>query len=147
MKEKPTQVRFVSRKQYRRIRRKRAGAYLTAIGAACFGIACLTLGGIGMSYFQDATAVVVFFGGLGVLGIWCGRLLWQDARKIERVALLTPQNAKDAPDEKILVRSSDCPSAELPKVLLRPLEAGAEANSEELLRASQGQNLEDVKNG
>lgn len=144
---KATQVRLVSRKQYRRIWRKRVGAYLTAIGAVCFGITCVALGIVLTFRLHDKASGVIFFGGLCMLGIWCGRLLWADAQKIERVALLTPQNAKDAPDEQILVRSSECPSAELTKVLLRPLEAGAEADGTELLRAAQGQNSEGVKNG
>lgn len=143
MSAKPARVRLVSKKQYRRVMRKKGSTYLTAILAGCFGLMFLAGAFLGAKFFWDGTwdgatdlVPFFFFGGLGLAGLWCGKLLFKDARQIEPVALLSTQNAKYLPDEKILVRGSERPSTNQQAELLRAIRQESETPPEQLLRAA-----------
>jgi hypothetical protein len=62
--------------------------------------------------------------------------LYKRERKIERVELITTQNAHLLPPKESLVRASNMPPSQQQAELLRTAQYGKETHAEELLRAT-----------
>jgi len=127
---------------------EKAETYAFASGFGCAGVIlllCSVIGIVagGLNAYKGVidSAILVWAGsavaaGLGLGALWCAKYLFNEARQIAPVALLTKASLNHLPEIETLVRPSDLPPTHQQAELLRAAPQGIETPPEELLRAT-----------
>jgi hypothetical protein len=140
--------RLVGKKKYIRTAGRRIFLKLSAYTVSCIGVVCLLMSACLL--WDDALNIplppaltdrawFIPFGLFGAISLWFTRVLFKRVQEIRPVALITKHTAKRLPYVETLVRGSDAPPSQQQAELLRAVGKGQATPSEQLLRATQGQ--------
>ena len=141
--EPKTSKRIVSRREYAKVRGKRSGLFFTAL-CLVFILMFFFIAALGMLFLPASFAswclmFAIAFAILFAPILQCTLAIVNVARQLDPGVPLARVNVADLPAPDTLVRASSEPMQAQEAVLLRAATQGQETPSEQLVRASVGQ--------